>query len=118
MSCTIVDGVRGTNHVDHQSLLRETLPSLDTVQGALTRTYRRRFPDLEDSEAGQKNVSRVEAAVHRGLEYLIPLMEFAKLQSIYLDLQRKRTEAAASGRGAASVMSVRLPCYALAVYNC
>jgi hypothetical protein len=118
MSCIIVDEIRGINHVDYQSLLRETLPSLNTVQKALIKTYRRRFFNLENSEAGQKNVGRVKAAMHRGLKYLIFLMEFVKLQSIYLNLQRKRTETAASERGAVSVMSIRLPCYALVVYNC
>jgi hypothetical protein len=56
--------------------------------------------------------------VHKGLEYLIPLLEFSKLQSIYLELRRKREEAKESGLGAASVVSVRSPRDLPAIYNC
>jgi hypothetical protein len=109
---------RHADHVHHQNVIRETLPSLEPVQNALTKTYKRRFPELEDSEIGRKNVTRLESAVLKGLDYLIPLLEFAKLQSIYLDLHQQRTAATASGKGAASVMSVRSPWCLLAIHNC
>jgi hypothetical protein len=65
--------------------------------------------ELQDFDGGAKVVTRVEAAVHKGIEYLIPLLEFSKLQSIYLDLLQKREEAKESGLGASSVVSVTWP---------
>lgn len=65
--------------------------------------------ELQDFDRGAKVVTRVEAAVHKGIEYLIPLLEFSKLQSIYLDLLQKREEAKESGLGASSVVSVTWP---------
>lgn len=57
-----------------------------------------------------KSISRMESAVHKGLEYLIPLLEFAKLQQVYLDTLKRREEAKVTGKGAASVMPVRQQC--------
>lgn len=115
MSSTIVDRGRNAKPGHEQQLLRETLPSLEHVQTAVTKTYRRRFPDLQDSEAGARNISRVEARVHKGLEYLIPLVEFAKLQGIYLDLVKKRSAGSAAG---SSLIWVRRSCYGHGICNC
>jgi hypothetical protein len=92
--------------VSHQKALRETLPTLDPVQTAVTRAYKRRFPDIQGTETGDQIVDRLEKTVHKGLEYLIPLLEFAKLQAEYLDIEARREAARADGKGASSVMPV------------
>lgn len=84
----------------------------------MTKIYKRRFAELQASDAGQKHVNSVERAVHNGLEYLIPLVEFGKLQAIYLDLGDRRAEAAASGQGARNVVAVKYLYIPPAVYNC
>lgn len=52
-------------------------------------------------------ISRMDSAVHRGLEYLIPLLEFARLQQAYLDIKHKREQAKEEGKGRALIMPVR-----------
>jgi hypothetical protein len=118
MFSVTVGWYQNADHVHRQFQLRETLPTLETVQTAITKAYQRRFVELQGSSGGGKIVNRVEVAVHKGIEYLIPLLEFSKLQSIYLELRRKREEAKESGLGAASVVSVRWPCDLPAIYNC
>jgi hypothetical protein len=79
--------------------------------------YKRRFTDLEGSEAGTKNINRLESAVHQSLEYLIPLVEFTKLQQMYLFVIEKRDEATSLGKGASSVMTVKYSHDPLGIYN-
>jgi hypothetical protein len=73
----------------------------------VTRAYRRRFADLQGTETGDRIVRRLETTVHKGLEYLIPLLEFARLQEEYLKIEDQREVARAAGKGVSSVMSVR-----------
>jgi hypothetical protein len=79
---------------------------LEPVHAAVGKIYRRRFSEIMEAEAGQKTVERLQSTVSKGLEYLVPLLEFSRLQQIYFSIKQQRG-AAAGGRGAASVMPVR-----------
>lgn len=80
---------------------------MEPLHHAVTRAYRRRFPDIQGTDMGDRTVERLEVAVHRGLDYLVPFIEFSKLQTIYLTILERRETAKETGRGASSVMTVK-----------
>jgi superfamily I DNA and/or RNA helicase len=105
------------NKVIYQNRLTHT-PSTALEQRPIVQAIRRfnlaHFNQESNVVYFSINDSQAQVVVH---EYLIPLMEFARLQAIHLDVVQKRTTASLIGKGTRGILPVKCPCDPLAIYN-